>query len=136
VESKKAKIKRMIKSECEATATRMYKTTYADIKKYFKVINEGVFKNKLSPFNDIQIKNLTRQKVYGQVWIKDNKRKGTRWYLLEMDEKYKNFSEFLNTLGHEMVHLYQLSNCGDSGNHNKLFYSYRPKLKEIGLGQI
>jgi hypothetical protein len=136
VQSKKAKIKRMIKSECEATATRAYTTTYKDIKKYFGIINDAVFSNKLSPFNDIIIKDLKRQKVYGQVWIKDNKLKGTRWYLLEMDKKYKNFSEFLNTLGHEMVHLYQLANCGDTGNHNKLFYSYRPKLKQIGLGQI
>lgn len=126
----------MIKSECEATANRKYKTTYKDIKKYFKVINENVFDGLLSPFNDIEIRDLTRDKVYGQVWIKDNKRKGTRWYLLEMSDYYKNFSEFLNTLGHEMVHLFQMQNCGDSGNHNKLFYSYRPKLKQIGLGQI
>jgi len=32
-----------------------------------------------------------------------------------------------------MVHLYQMANKGDTGNHNKLFYSFRPKLNRIGL---
>jgi hypothetical protein len=44
-------------------------------------------------------------------------------------------SEFVNTLGHEMIHLYQLQNCNDTGNHNaSLFYSLKPRLKAIGLG--
>jgi hypothetical protein len=133
---KKAKIRKMIKSECEATASRKYKTTYKDIKKYFNLINHGVFHNELAPFNDIQIKDLTRQKVYGQVVIFNQKRKGTQQLKLEMSDKYSCFSEFVNTLGHEMVHLYQLQNCNDTGNHNSLFYSFKPRLKAIGLGQI
>ena len=28
-----------------------------------------------------------------------------------------------------MVHLYQMRNVGDTGNHNKLFYSFRAKIK-------
>jgi hypothetical protein len=107
---KKAKIRKMIKSECEATASRKYKTTYKDIKKYFNLINHGVFHNELAPFNDIQIKDLTRQKVYGQVVIFKQTRKGTQQLKLEMsDYMYSCFSEFINTLGHEMVHLYQLA---------------------------
>jgi len=47
--------------------------------------------------------------------------------------EYHNKKEFVDTLGHEMVHLYQMANVGDTGNHNKLFYSFRPKLNEIGL---
>jgi len=136
VQSKKAKIKRMIKSECQATANRKYKTTYKDIKNYFKLINDSMFYGQLSPFNDINIRNLIRQKCYGQVWIKDNKKKGTRWYLLEMSDYYKNKEEFLNTLGHEMIHLWQMQNCGDTGNHNALFYYHKNQLKQIGLGNI
>lgn len=126
----------MIKSECEATASRKYKTTYKDIKKYFNLINDSMFYGQLSPFNDINIRNLIRQKCYGQVWIKDNKQKGTRWYLLEMSDYYKNKEEFLNTLGHEMIHLWQMQNCGDTGNHNALFYYHKKQLKQIGLGNI
>lgn len=130
------KIKAKIMKDIEAKGTRKYRTTYADIKKYFNLINEGVFGGKLAPFNDITIKDLRRQKVYGQVLIYNQKRKGTQQLKLEMSDKYNDKLEFLATLGHEMVHLYQLANAGDTGNHNSLFYSFKPKLAEIGLGQI
>jgi len=114
---------------------RKYKTTYKDIKKYFKIINEAVFENKLTPFNDVKIKEIRDKglKCYGQVVILEWKRKGTRVYNLEMLPYYKDIRDFMDTLGHEMVHLYQMSNLGDTGNHNKLFYSFRPKLNSIGL---
>ena len=129
--TKKLKIKKKLSKEL--SVKRKYKTTYADINKYFKLINQAVFNNKLSPFNDIEIKDLTRQKCVGQVIILEWKRKGTRVYKLEMLPEYKDKKEFVDTLGHEMVHLYQMANLGDTGNHNKLFYSFGPKLQEIGL---
>ena len=129
--TKKLKIKKKLSKEL--SVKRKYKTTYADINKYFKLINQAVFDNKLSPFNDIEIKDLTRQKCVGQVIILEWKRKGTRVYKLEMLPEYKDKKEFVDTLGHEMVHLYQMANLGDTGNHNKLFYSFGPKLQEIGL---
>jgi hypothetical protein len=39
----------------------------------------------------------------------------------------------VDTLAHEMVHLYQMNYAGDTGNHNRLFYSYRPKFNRIGI---
>jgi len=129
--TKKLKIKKKLSKEL--SVKRKYKTTYADINKYFKLINQAVFDNKLSPFNDIEIKDLTRQKCVGQVIILEWKRKGTRVYKLEMLPEYKDKKDFVDTLGHEMVHLYQMANLGDTGNHNKLFYSFGPRLQEIGL---
>jgi len=129
--TKKLKIKKKLSKEL--SIKRKYKTTYVDINKYFKLINQAVFDNKLSPFNDIEIKDLTRQQCVGQVIILEWKRKGTRVYKLEMLPEYKDKKEFVDTLGHEMVHLYQMANLGDTGNHNKLFYSFGPKLQEIGL---
>lgn len=132
---KKFKIKRILKREF--SVERKYKTTYKDINKFFKMINKAVFDNKLSPFNDISIKTIRDGRAgrycYGQVQILEWKRKGTRIYKLEMQPEYKNKKDFVDTLGHEMVHLYQMANLGDTGNHNKLFYSFGPKLKEIGL---
>lgn len=129
--TKKLKIKKKLSKEL--SVKRKYKTTYADINKYFKLINQAVFDNKLSPFNDIEIKDLTRQQCVGQVIILEWKRKGTRVYKLEMLPEYKDKKDFVDTLGHEMVHLYQMANLGDTGNHNKLFYSFGPRLQEIGL---
>jgi len=101
------------------------------------MINKSVFKNKLSPFNEILIKKIykdkTDKKCYGQVTAWTWKRKGTVQYWLEMLPSYRDKREFVDTLGHEMVHLYQMANIGDTGNHNKIFYSFRPKLNKIGL---
>ena len=133
VTSKSMKVKTILKREL--ASRNKYKTTYKDIKKYFKIINKVIFKNLLSPFNEIKIKEIRdpKAKCYGQVIAYEWKRKGTRVYHLEMLPSYRNKKDFVDTLGHEMVHLYQMANKGDTGNHNKLFYSFRPKLNAIGL---
>ena len=135
VTNKNMRVKKILKREL--VSRNKYRTTYKDIKKYFNIINKAVFKNILSPFNDIKIKKIYKDEskkfCYGQVIAWEWKRKGTRVYHLEMLPTYRNKKEFVDTLGHEMVHLYQMANVGDTGNHNKLFYSFGPKLKEIGL---
>lgn len=121
----------------ELASNRKYKTTYKDIKKYFNVINKALFKNILQPFNDIQIKKIYKDEskkfCYGQVttWVWE--RKGTQQFWLEMLPTYRNKKEFVETLAHEMIHLWQMNIKGDTGNHNKLFYSFRPKLNKLGL---
>ena len=128
---RKQKVKKRLKKEL--LSVRKYKTTYKDIKRYFKLINEYVFNGKLSPFNDVNIMDMNRKKYVAQVLILEWKRKGTNQFNLEMNKTYKNKKEFVDTLGHEMVHLYQMANLGDTGNHNDIFYSFRPKLNAIGL---
>lgn len=129
------RVKKVLKREL--ASNRKYKTTYKDIKKYFNVINKALFKNLLQPFNDIQIKKIykdeTKKFCYGQVttWVWE--RKGTQQFWLEMLPTYRNKKEFVETLAHEMIHLYQMNIKGDTGNHNKLFYSFRPKLNKLGL---
>jgi hypothetical protein len=127
------RVKRILKRELSKRTK--YKTTYKDIKYYFIMINKVVFKNKLSPLNEILIKNIRYPKItcMGQVVAWEWKRKGTRQFHLEMLPYYRDKREFVDTLGHEMVHLYQMANIGDTGNHNKIFYSFRPKLNKIGL---
>tara|TARA_B110000503_G_C7130153_1_gene406497 strand:+ start:1570 stop:1992 length:423 start_codon:yes stop_codon:yes gene_type:complete len=135
VNQKKFKIKKILKKELSLTSK--YKTTYKDINKFFKIINKAIFDEKLSPFNQIEIKDIRDGRpgryCFGQVSILEWKRKGTRIYRLEMQPEYATKRDFVDTLGHEMVHLYQMANLGDTGNHNKLFYSFGPKLNEIGL---
>ena len=96
-------------------------------------INTHVFDGKLAPFNEILIKDLARQNCIGQVVTWTWKRKGTQQFWLEMLPTYKDKKEFVDTLAHECIHLYQMANQGDTGNHNDMFYSFRPKLNAIGL---
>tara|TARA_B100001250_G_C19513848_1_gene662918 strand:- start:322 stop:732 length:411 start_codon:yes stop_codon:yes gene_type:complete len=129
--SKKQVLKTIVKKD--ATLGRKYYTTYKDIKKYFKLMNAGIFNNELCPFSEVNIKDLTRQKCIGQVIHYTWKRKGTAQFHLEMKPTYSSKKEFLDTLAHEMIHLYQMSVLKDTGNHNKTFYSFRPKLIQVGL---
>ena len=112
---------------------RKYTTTFKDIKKYFKEFNTTIFNNELSPFGQIEVKNLNREKCVGQVVTLEWKRKGTRLYKLEMEPSYQSKKNFMETLVHEMVHLYQMQNKGNSGGHNDMFWSFSPKVNFVGL---
>lgn len=129
--SKALKFRKKVK--LNMSTNKQYITTYKDIKKYFKELNTLIFNNQLSPFNQIEIKDLRREKCVGQVVTMEWKRKGTRIYKLEMMPKYSNKRDFMDTLVHEMVHLYQMVNKGDTGNHNEMFYSFESKVNYIGL---
>jgi hypothetical protein len=124
------KIKKRILREIK-DSEKNFVTTFKEIKKYFKIFNKLLFKNKLNPFNDIKIKRII--KGSGQCVEYLSYRKGTNFFVLEMMPKYKNKLEFLNTLAHEMVHLWQQTVMHDTGNHNKLFWSFRTKFKKLNL---
>ena len=124
------RIKKRILREIK-DSEKNFVTTYKEIKKYFKIFNKSLFKNKLNPFNDIKIKRII--KGSGQCVEYLSYRKGTIFFVLEMMPKYKNKLEFLNTLAHEMVHLWQQTVMQDTGNHNKLFWSFRTKFKKLNL---
>jgi hypothetical protein len=121
--------KRILRETVDSEAK--YKTTFKDIRTYFKIFNKSLFKNELNPFNDVKIKRIVRGS--GQCVEYISYRKGTNFFVLEMMPKYKNKLEFLNTLSHEMVHLWQQTIKKDTGNHNKLFFSFRNKFKKLNL---
>ena len=129
--SKALKLRRKLKREI--SSKRKYVTKYKDIKEYFKLFNNAIFNKKLSPFRQVEIKDLARQKCIGQVVVLEWKRAVTRLYKLEMLPSYPDKKDFLDTLIHEMVHLYQMQNLGDTGNHNDLFWSFESKVNYIGL---
>ena len=130
--SKALKLKRKLIREL--SGKRKYISTYKDIKTYFKLFNSALFDSKLSPFGQVEIKDLKRQKCIGQVVVLEWKRAGTRLYKLEMLPSYPNKKDFLDTLVHEMVHLYQMQVWKDPySNHNAHFYSWRNYFKQHGL---
>ena len=121
--------KRILRDTVDSEAK--YTTTFKDIKNYFKIFNKSLFKNALNSFNNVKIKRIVRGS--GQCVEYISYRKGTNFFVLEMMPKYKNKMEFLNSLAHEMVHLWQQTIKKDTGNHNKLFFSFRNKFKRLNL---
>ena len=108
-----------------------YLTNRRAIDLWFRYINRAVFNNELPDFDKIIIKKWLKRAM-GQVCAypdKDPKR-----FELEMLRKYNTKKDFIETLAHEMIHLYQFALKKDTGNHNSIFYSFRPRFKFIGLG--
>ena len=124
------RVKKKILKETKISSKK-YTTTYKDIKRYFKYFNKILFKDKLNTFNDIQIKKLI--KASGQCVENISYHKGTSFFVLEMIPQYKNKIEFLNTLSHEMIHLWQQTIMKDTGNHNNIFFSFKSKFKKLNL---
>ncbi|MDC0940587.1 SprT-like family protein, partial [Candidatus Pelagibacter sp.] len=50
--------KRILRETADSEAK--YKTTFKDIRTYFKIFNKSLFKNELNPFNDVKIKRIVR----------------------------------------------------------------------------
>ena len=109
---------------------KKFTTNYKDIKRYFKYFNNILFKDELNFFNDIKIKKMN---CSGQCVENISYYKGTKFYVLELKPRYKNKTEFLNTLSHEMLHLWQQTVKRDTGRHNKLFFSFKNKFKKLNL---
>jgi len=107
-----------------------YVTSRRAIDLWFRYINRAVFDNQLSNFHKITIKKWIKQAV-GQVCAYPDINP-TR-FELDMLKKYNTKRDFIETLAHEMIHLYQMSVKNNSGNHNSMFYSFKPRFKFIGL---
>jgi hypothetical protein len=113
------------------TPNKKFITNYKDIKKYFKYLNNILFKGKLNNFNDIKIRKMNN--CSGQCVENISYYKGTSFFVLKLKPVYKNKIEFLNTLAHEMLHLWQMTIQHDNGKHNRLFFSFKSKFKKLNL---
>ena len=107
-----------------------YYTNMHGINSWYDHYNAMLFDNKLPYFDEIKIKRI--HGALGQVVYTTYKTK-ERMYVLEMLPKYPTKKMFLETLVHEMIHLYQMKIKNNTGNHNKLFYSFKSKLNFLGL---
>ena len=55
-------------------------------------------------------------------------------YYIQLHSKFETWKDFIETLAHEMVHLYQMTVVKDPySNHNKNFYAFTKKFNDAGL---
>ena len=126
--------------------TRNFRPTHSIAVTWFKHLNKGLFGNKL-PAVPLYLVRMTND--WGRCWANwDNRkcRKGTYdqsvipydktdvTFAIEIHTKYPTFRDFIETLAHEMVHLYQMTVIKDPySNHNANFYAFKNKFKSAGL---
>ena len=83
-----------------------YLTNRRAIDLWFRYINRAVFDNELPNFHKILIKKWLKQAM-GQVCAYPDK--NPKRFELEMLKKYHSKRDFIETLAHEMIHLYQFA---------------------------
>ncbi len=148
---KTVSVRKQLKIKLENTLTRQkhvrnFRPTHSLLVNWFKQLNKGLFGNKL-PHVPLYLVRMTND--WGRCWANwDNRkcRKGTYDqsiipydktdvnFAIELHTKYPTFKDFIETLAHEMVHLYQMTILRDPySNHNSNFYAFKTRFKNAGL---
>ena len=111
-----------------------FRPTVEDIQKWFDILNEQIFGNKLVPFHDIKIKKLNRTHAFFHYWTQaeDKDKNIAKDTLLEMHCVFKSEKFFVEILAHEMIHHFQYSYDEPLG-HGPTFMAWRDNLKLKGL---
>lgn len=119
----KGMVNRTMKSFAE------YQVEQKELDYWFDHINNEIFNGKV-PYPDIvDIRN--QKKTWG--YVKHVEVGGTQVVGLFILPTYPTLGAFIEILAHEMVHVWQLKVNGDTGSHNKHFYSWKEKFKEHNL---
>ena len=108
---------------------REFKLKANKISDVYKILNREIFNNRLKkPY-------ILTRRMHGALGLFEFNPYATKYcYRITLHNKFKNFQEFVEILGHEMVHYYQkLVLKQNSAKHNKEFYSFKKKFKKIGL---
>jgi hypothetical protein len=142
--------RKQLKVKLENTLTRHkntvgYKPGLAQTYHWFRYLNKTLFNGRL-PTVEIQIKNL--HKDWGRCVANWDNRKTPKGkfdqriipyhievdYYIELHQKFPTWKDFIETLAHEQVHLYQMTWLKDPySNHNDNFYAWRNKFNSLGL---
>ena len=119
--------------------------TVEQCQSWFRILNRGMFGSNL-----IQPTLVVRRMIYDwglciADWDNRKCRAGTFNqrvipyhvpinYRIELHNKFPRWKDFIETLAHEMVHLYQMQVWKDPySNHNSHFYSWKNYFKQHNL---
>ena len=119
--------------------------TVEQCQSWFRILNRGMFGSNLT-----QPTLVVRRMIYDwglciADWDNRKCRKGTFDqrvipyhipinYRIELHNKFPRWKDFIETLAHEMVHLYQMQVWKDPySNHNSNFYSWKNYFKQHNL---
>ena len=119
--------------------------TVEQCQSWFRILNRGMFGSNLT-----QPTLIVRRMIYDwglcvADWDNRKCRKGTFDqrvipyhvpinYRIELHNKFPRWKDFIETLAHEMVHLYQMQVWKDPySNHNSYFYSWKNYFKQHNL---
>lgn len=108
----------------------MFKPEQHDVEKWFGYLNEKIFNDELPDFDEVVISR--RRMIHAECILHNVNANGDMTIHLNINNNFKDITQFICVLGHEMVHMFQYLNA-DTGNHNKMFFSFRDLFEQHGL---
>ena len=145
-QNQRKSFKRQLKNKQTETANlASFRPTTAVAVYWFRRLNYLLFNGKLGRVH-IEVKKLHHD--WGRCvanWDNRKTPKGTFDqrripyhipvdYYIQLHSKFETWKDFIETLAHEMVHLYQMTVVKDPySNHNKNFYAFTKKFNDAGL---
>lgn len=108
-----------------------FKVTETEFWYWFNILNEEVFGGVVPKPDVMEIGDLEDNKNWA--YVLHSKFHNTMIVGLYVRKIYPHKAFFINVLAHEMVHIWQLKVNGDTGSHNKHFFSWKNKFKQFGL---
>jgi hypothetical protein len=148
--NKSVNVKKHLKVKLENTITRHkntkgFRPTPEQMVHWYKQLNVGMFNSRL-PVVPLYIKKL--HKDWGRCVANWDNRKTPKGkvnqkiipyhidveFYIELHCKFPTWKDFIETLAHEMVHLYQMTWLKDPySNHNANFFAWKTKFNRAGL---
>ena len=136
---------RVKKALARRTNIKHFTPTVEQCQSWFRILNRGMFGSNLT-----QPTLVVRRMIYDwglciADWDNRKCKKGTFnqrvipyhvpiRYRIELHNKFPRWKDFIETLAHEMVHLYQMQVWKDPySNHNSYFYSWKNLFKQHNL---
>ena len=121
--------------------------TVEQCQSWFRILNRGMFGRNLTEPTLIVRRMIYDWGLCVVDWDNRKCRKGTfnqsvipyhlgdnLSYRIELHNKFPRWKDFIETLAHEMVHLYQMQVWKDPySNHNEYFYSWRNYFRQHNL---
>ena len=119
--------RKMLKELVEDEIT--FRPSVEDMSKWFDILNEQIFGNKLERFHKVAVKRHKHAHAYFNYWTGKDKDRPPE---LTMDKIFMNKKMFVEILAHEMIHHFQYSYDEPVG-HGPSFTAWRDNLNLKGL---
>lgn len=108
-----------------------FRPTVEDCREWFNILNEQVFGNKLPEISEIKVKRLKDTHAYYNYWRKCDKQPRNETSL-DMNVVFESKKLFVEILGHEMIHHFQLVYDEPLG-HGPTFWAWSDNFNLKGL---
>ena len=118
----------------ESDEEELYETTENDCIFWFRILNQEVFNNKLSPITEFVINRRRGTHAFYEC-ITDTNDETYFYSRIYMNLRYRSKRFFVEVLAHEMCHHYQTIYNEPLG-HGPSFLKWRDKLNKKGLNLV